>query len=268
MAKIELKTGYSQNGLPYVRLGNSSRRLVVFDGLDFAHRPPSGLDLRMTSGMYKGLARDFTVYMVGRKPGLPQGYTLRDMSDDYAVMIKEELGAPVDVMGISTGGTIAQYFAVDYPQLIRRLVLALTGYKLTEEAAELQKHMGELARQGKWRAAYAAMMEGVYPSGFKKYFFKCLIWLVGGMDAPKDASDGLVEIEAEDKHDFWERLPDIKVPTLVIGGDQDFFYPIAETAERIPKAKLVLYEGFGHNVIFSKRSQFSEDVWSFLTEGS
>jgi len=268
MSKTELETGYSQNNLPYVRMGNSSRKLVVFDGLDFEHRPPSGFRLSMARGTYKQLARDFTVWVVSRKPGLPQGYSLRDMSNDYAVMVKEEIGAPVDVMGLSTGGAIAQYFAIDHPELVRRLVLALSGYRLTEEAAELQRHMGELARQGKWRAAYATIMTGVYPRGFKKYLFKCLMWLFGAMGAPKDPSDGLVEIEAEDKHDFRRRLADIKMPTLVIGGDEDYFYPIAETAERIPKAKLVLYEGFGHNAMFSNSRQFSEDVWAFLTEGS
>jgi pimeloyl-ACP methyl ester carboxylesterase len=267
MAKIEVMTGYSQNGLPYVRLGDSSRKLIIFGGLDFEHKPPSGFNLYMWKSKFKNLTRDFTVYLVSRKPGMPPGYTFWDMSNDYAAMIKEEIGAPVDVMGLSTGGVIAQYFALDHPELIRRLVLAMTGYRLTEEGAELQRRMGELAHQGKWRAAYAAMMDGVYPPGFKRFIFKCLVRLFGGMGAPEDPSDGLIEIECEDKHDFWRRLPDIKVLTLVIGGDEDFFYPIAETAERIPKAKLVLYEGYGHNVIFSKGRQFDKDIWDFLTEG-
>jgi pimeloyl-ACP methyl ester carboxylesterase len=267
MAKVEVKTGYSQNGLPYVRLGNSSRKLIVFSGLDFEHKPPSGFNLYMWKSKFKNLTRDFTVYLVSRKPGMPQGYTFWDMSNDYAVMIKEEIGAPVDVMGLSTGGVIAQYFALDHPQLIRRLVLAMTGYRLTEEGAELQRRTGELARQRKWRAAYAVMMDGVFPSGFKRWLFKCFVRLFGGVGAPEDPSDGLIEIENEDKHDFWRRLPDIKVPTLVIGGDEDYFYPVAETAERIPKAKLVLYEGYGHNVIFSQGRQFDKDVWDFLTEG-
>ena len=268
MAKAEIETGYSRNGLPYFRIGDSSRKLIVFGGLDFEHRPPSGFNLRMTSANFKHLARHFNLYVIGRKPGLPQGYSLRDMADDYAVMIKEELGAPVDIMGLSTGGTIAQHFAVNYPELVRRLVLALTGYRLTERGAELQRRMGELARQRKWRAAYAAMMTAIYPRGFKKYLFKCLVWLVGGMGAPEDPSDGLVEVEAEDKHDFSQKLADIKVPTLVIGGDEDYFYPIAETAKGIANARLVLYEGYGHNVIFSKSRQFSEDIRAFLSEGS
>jgi homoserine acetyltransferase len=51
---------------------------------------------------------------------------------------------------------------------------------------------------------------------------------------PPDPSDGLVKIEAEDKHDLKERLAEIKVPTLVIGGEEDFLYPIRETAVGIP----------------------------------
>jgi len=76
----------------------------------------------------------------------------------------------------------------------------------------------------------------------------------------------MVELEAEDKHDFKERLAEIKVPTLVIGGEEDFFYPIRETAAGIPNAKLILYEGVGHLAMMKR--QFSEDVIAFLTEGT
>jgi pimeloyl-ACP methyl ester carboxylesterase len=110
-------------------------------------------------------------------------------------------------------------------------------------------------------------MPAVFPKGIKKHLFRWFVRLFGGAGAPEDPSDGLIEIENEDKHDFWRRLPDIKVLTLVIGGDEDYFYPIAETAERIPNARLVLYEGYGHDVIFSQGRQFDKDVWDFLTEG-
>jgi pimeloyl-ACP methyl ester carboxylesterase len=266
MAKLKVTTGYFKNNLPYIRIGDSPRNLVIFGGQDFDHKPPSSLWLPMFTGSYKRLAEGFTVYVVSRKPGLPVGYSMQDMSNDYATMIKNELGGPVDVMGISTGGPIAQYFAVDHPQLVRRLVLALTGYRLTEQGAELQRRMGDLARQRKWRAAYSTTVGGMYPRGIKKYLVKLFMWLFGAMGAPADPSDGLIEIEAEDKHDFKERLAEIKVPTLVIGGDEDYFYPIRETAAGIPNAKLVLYEGSGHNVIFKHNRQLSEAILAFLTE--
>jgi hypothetical protein len=60
--------------------------------------------LRMSTGYLKGLTNSYKIYIVSRKPGLPPGYSLSDMSDDYAVMIKNELGGVVDIIGISTGG--------------------------------------------------------------------------------------------------------------------------------------------------------------------
>jgi len=264
MEKSQVKTGYFKNGLPYVYIGGGQHNLVIFGGLDFDHKPPSGLMLRMSTGIIKRFAKECTVYLVSRKPGLPIGYSMQDMSNDYATMIREEFEGPVDVMGMSTGGPIAQYFAVDHPDLVRRLVLALTGYRLNEEAKKLQRHVGDLARQRKWRRAYASLITGVYRRGIKKHLFRLLMWLFGAYGAPDDPSDGLVEIEAEDRHDFKDRLSEIHVPTLVIGGEEDFFYPIRETAAGIPNAKLILYKGLGHNAIFDHSRQFSEDILAFL----
>ena len=266
MAKLKVKTGYFRNGLPYVRFGNGSRNLVIFGGLDFDHKPPSGLQLRMATSGFQYLADDFTVYMVSRKPHLPEGYSMQDMADDYAMMIREEFGGAVDLMGISTGGSIAQHFAVDHPDLVHCLVLAMTGYSLSEGGKELQRRVGNLARRRKWRAAYSTLITGVYPRGIKKQVFKLLMWLFGAFGVPADPSDGLIEIEAEDKHNFKERLAGIAIPTLVIGGEEDFFYPIRETANGIPNAKLVLYQGFGHNAMFDNKRQFNEDVLTFLIE--
>jgi len=267
MAKREVTTGYFKNGLPYTRIGSGPRNLVIFEGLNFSHKPLSGLMLRMMSSSFKRFAEDFTVYYVSRKPGLPTGYSMRDMSEDYATMIRNELGGPVNVMGISTGGPIAQHFAVDHPDLVHRLVLAMTGYRLTEQGVELQQRLGNLAQQGKWRAAAATLATGM-TSGVIRPIFKACFWLFGKriFGTPSHPSDGLVELEAEDKHDFKERLAEIKVPTLVIGGEEDFFYPIRETAVGIPNAKLILYEGVGHGAMMKR--QFSEDVLAFLTEGT
>jgi pimeloyl-ACP methyl ester carboxylesterase len=56
----------------------------------------------MTFG-YGFQEKDYTLYAVPRKTGLPQGYTLKYMADDYAEMIDQEGGGPVDVIGVSTG---------------------------------------------------------------------------------------------------------------------------------------------------------------------
>lgn len=263
MSKPVTYSGYSKNNLPYIRIGNGERIIVIFDGLDFTHKPPRGMELMMYGYINKLVAAGYTVYQVRRKPELPNGYSMKDMADDYAVMIKEELKYPVDIMGLSTGGSIAFYFAADHPELVRRLIFASSGYKLNEKGKALQLEVAALARAGKLGASSSKLMEGVL-SGFPLFTAKIMTRLFAGAMFPDGkTSDGIIEIEAEDKHNFKERLAEIKCPTLVIGGDQDFFYgPIEETASGIPGAKLVLYKNAGHGALMKK--EFTADILSFL----
>jgi len=85
--------------------------------------------------------------------------------------------------------------------------------------------------------------------------------------APEDTSDLVTTVDAEEKHNFKDRLKQITAPTLVIAGDKDPFYTEAlfhETAEGIPNARLFLYNNMGHPA-FGK--QFHRDVLSFLKDG-
>ena len=267
MTKTRVTTGTFQNGLPYNRLGHGPRTLVVFQGLQFANKPLTGLSARLMLSTYSFLREEYTTYVVSRKPGLPDGYTLQNMADDYAMMIREEFGRPVDVIGTSTGGSIAQHFAADHPDLVRRLVLHASAYTLGDAAKEVQLRVGRLARQRKWREASAALLGFVMPpSPFGRITAATGSRLMS-LTAPDDPSDLVVTVEAEDKHDFKNRLAEIKAPTLVIAGARDPFYTetlLRETASGIPDATIILYPGKGHA---PAGKQFGQDVLTFLNPG-
>ncbi len=76
--------------------------------------------------------------MINRRHGMPPHYTTRDMAEDYAQVTEEELG-PSNAMGFSTGGSIAQYVALDHPELVRRLVLVVTASCQSEESRPNQQ---------------------------------------------------------------------------------------------------------------------------------
>jgi pimeloyl-ACP methyl ester carboxylesterase len=261
------KSGYFRSGLPYNRLGEGPRPLVIFQGLLFENKPQAGM---LVSG-YKFLETDYTVYVVLRKPDLLAGCTLKDMADDYARMIEAEFGGPLDVIGVSTGGSIAHHFAADHSDLVRRLIIHSSAYTLSDSAKRLQLRVGELAGQHKWVQAYTLMLDGLMPNkGVMKPLARPLTWLasqvMGRFDAPKDPSCLMITVEAEDKFNFKDRLGEIKAPTLVAGGMDDPFYTpelFRETAEGIPNARLALYAGVGHP---ASGKQFEQDVLAFLRE--
>ena len=272
MSKRKMIQGHFCCGLPYNCFGKGSRVIVIFQGLLFENKPLTGLPAFFMTRIYMFLNKEYRIYIVTRKPGLPEGYSMGNMAEDYAEMIREEFDAPVDVIGVSTGGSIAQHFAADYPDLVRRLVLHSSAFALNDKAKRAQLRIGHLARRRRWREAYFTLMSLSFPErGLMKYLSAPFLWLVsllgGSMDAPEDPTDLVVTIEAEDKHDFKDRLSEIAVPTLVIAGDKDPFYSetlFRETAEGIPKAELILYEGMGHP---ASGKRFNRDVLAFLKEG-
>lgn len=265
MAQKSPSSGYFRNGLPYNRAGNGPNPLVIFQGLMFENKPQSG----MTFG-YGFLAKEYTVYAVLRKPGLPPGYTLKEMADDYAEMIRQEFGGPVDVIGVSTGGALAQHFAADHPELLRRLVIHSSAHTLGEAGKQIQLKVGRLAQQGQIMPAWQAMIRFILPgTGIWKLLNPSLAWIAArllSLGKTPDLSDLVITIETEDQHAFKERLSEIKSPTLVVAGVDDPFYTPAlfrETAAGIPHARLALYEKMRHPAM---GKQFRRDVQAFLRE--
>jgi pimeloyl-ACP methyl ester carboxylesterase len=259
------KSGYFRCGLPYNRTGRGPRPLVVFPGLTFENKPQFG-----TLSMYGFLRDAFTLFAVQRRPGMPVNYGLRDMGDDYAAMIREEFGGPVDVIGVSTGGSIALHFAADHPDLVRRLVIHSSAHRLNDGAKALQLDVARLAQMGRWRQAFSALIRTVFPQrGLGMWLAQPLVGFSASLlslKPPRDPGDLAVTVEAEDKHAFKDRLHEIAAPTMVAGGADDFFYSptlFRETAAGIPDARLCLYENVGHP---ARGPQFRSDVLAFLRE--
>lgn len=265
MAESKLSSGYFKNGLPYTRLGSGPRNLIVFQGLMFENKPlPANI-----ARSYNFLGKQYTVYQVLRKPGLPEGYTLEDMADDYAAMIREEFHPPLDILGVSTGGSIAQVFAIRHPDLIRRLVIHSSAHTLSESARKLQKRIARQAKERNWVGAYSWMFEGLLPKRnpqriLLKIVFPLIAWSYGRFEAPKSASDLAITVDAEDVFYWKNHLAEIKVPTLIAAGMDDPFYTeelFRETAAGIPGARLALYPDMAHP---ASGKQFEADVLEFL----
>jgi pimeloyl-ACP methyl ester carboxylesterase len=64
-----------------------------------------------------------------------------------------------------------------------------------------------------------------------------------------------------------EQLAEIRVPTLVIGGDEDVLFPppaLREVAAAIPGARFTRFRGAGHSTYFEKPNRFNRRVLAFV----
>jgi pimeloyl-ACP methyl ester carboxylesterase len=71
--------------------------------------------------------------------------------------------------------------------------------------------------------------------------------------------------------DFRDDLTQVNVPTLVIHGDDDKTVPIESsgelTANAIPSAQYIVYEGAPHGLFYTEKDRLTEDIIAFVQEG-
>ncbi|MFI7539720.1 alpha/beta fold hydrolase [Actinoplanes sp. NPDC049599] len=262
----DIREGLLFGGLPY-RAAGTGPAVVVFPGIEGDNADSSGRSRRRNLRVFRRLSRHFTVYVVNPKPGLAPGSTLSDLAGHYAEAIRREFDEPVHLIGVSTGGSIAQAFAVDHPHLLNRLVLLCSACRLSPYGRQVQRRLADLIRAGRPRAAWAATGPALAATTIGGALFTMLMWLAGGRMNPADPADLLITIAAEDIFDAAPDLPRVLAPTLVVGGARDRFYSpelFAVTAELPPSARLCLYPGKGHVGTVAHRRAIME-IDRFLT---
>lgn len=242
-------------GMASLSLG-SGPPLLLLPGLTPDHEPPTGSERWFQLRQMRRLAHGRSVWWVNRRRGLAEGSTMADLAEDYATMLLEWQATPIDVVGISTGGSIALQLAADHPQVVRRLALVASGCRLGPQGHAGQRRAIEALERGDRRAAAAVLMELGAAGRFTRGTLRTAGWLVPSMLVGRDVHDLLVTLRAEDAFDLAERLDSISTPTLVVGGERDAFYGegvFRETAEGLPFGHLVLYPGAGHAATVANR---------------
>ena len=259
-----LKLGDAQ--MDYIRFGSGDRVLVMLPGLGDALRSTKGTAVPMAL-MYRIFAKDFTVYAFSRKNPIPEGYTTREMARDQAEAM-EQLGiAKADVFGVSMGGMIAQHFAIDYPEKVDKLILAVTSSKSNPILVESVKEWIELAKRGD----HAAFMESNLKRIYSEAYYQKNKWMIpalGHMTKPKSYERFFIQADACLTHDAFEKLSEIIAPTLVIGGDQDLALggdASREIAAKIPNSELLMYPQWGHG-LYEEAKDFNQAVYEYLVK--
>ena len=109
--------------IDFITFGNGVRPLVMIQGLNTRGIKGAALSL---AWMYRIFARDHKVYLFDRRPDIAENVSVRELASDVALAMDALNITSADVLGVSQGGMIAQYLAIDRPELVRRMVLAVT----------------------------------------------------------------------------------------------------------------------------------------------
>ena len=248
----EVRVGEQALGpdLPTLTIGDGPRHVAMLPGLSLSPGLPTGRERRLAVSGWEPLLDRYTVYRIGRRVR-PVGTTFDSMAEDVSVAL-EALDPPVDLIGASTGGAIALLVAASRPDLVRRLVLVITGLRLSEYGERKGEVVIRAIEAGRWRRAGAEMFTIGATTAVKRTAFFGLGWLLGPrlVGVPEDPTLLLAELDAWGRYDAAEVAAAVQCPTLVIGAERDRLFPPVATrqlAECVPSSELVIAPGIAHS---------------------
>jgi pimeloyl-ACP methyl ester carboxylesterase len=204
----------------------------------------------------------------GRSPLPPDGFSVAGMADDVAALMGSLGIDHAHVAGFSGGSATAQELALRHPQLVRSLVLVSTW-------SRADAFFTAMVDAWSWITA-AAPSERELLEAFFLWIYTARAHADGTVAAiiddalafehPQSPEGFARQLAAWSRHDTFDRLPAIDVPTLVVAGGQDICTPVRMgrvVAERIPGAELVVLPEEAHQPFQERPGEFNELVARF-----
>jgi pimeloyl-ACP methyl ester carboxylesterase len=189
-----------------------------------------------------------------RAPDRPT--TMATYVEDCLGLLDELRVERANLYGQSFGGMVALELALTHPDRVRSLVLAATHPGLRHAVPSA----GRAPKDRPWLQLYAASFAVAHPEHVEED-------LRVGRAQPQHPEGQRRQWEAIQGWDAFDRLPGLRVPTLVLHGAEDQMIDPGNArllVERIPGAELVLLEGAGHVYHSEQADRADEVVLGFL----
>jgi pimeloyl-ACP methyl ester carboxylesterase len=235
------------------------------------------LDSRMWDTQFQLFSENYRVIRYDVR-GFGKSDIARAKFSDYKDLreILDHLGVKTaSLVGVSNGGRIASDFAVEYPSIVEHLVLVspgMSGYKFSgpeeenmwEEFDKRMKPQEDAVREG--RAADAVEMDVRAWASAQTPANRERITQIA-MDNFHVQIENPWKLQVPPEPRTWQRLSQIRIPTLLIIGDRDVapqILMVDNIHAHIPGSKRVLIRGADHIPSMSKAGEFNRTVLDFL----
>ncbi len=262
-SKVKISKTQDMN---YVAFGSGKKNLILIPGLG------DGLatvekKARLLAHHYRKYKKDFRVYVISRKNQLDPDDTIRKIAADYKKAMAALSIDQACVYGISQGGMIAECLAIDHPECVEKLVLAVTVSRQTDTLKKVVGNWIKMAESDDFPNLIEDTMRKTYTQAkFKRYAL--LMPLFKRFVKAKSKERFLNQAQACLTHHAFDDLPKIKCKTLIIGGDTDRVVgknTSEEMAKEIKHSSLILYKGQGHGA-YEEIKTFDAEIRKFFLD--
>jgi 3-oxoadipate enol-lactonase len=202
----------------------------------------------------------------GQSPYDRRGWSIRHVAAQMAGLLEELGTGPAHVVGLSMGGVIAQQFALDFPQLTRKLVLTSTFCVLRPESLNGWSYFIRRAAAILFMGINAqaqVVARRVFPDPNDQALREMFLAVVSRADA-RAYRKAMLALGVFDSR---KRLGQIQLPTLVVTGVEDTTVsPTRQKvlAQGIRAARQVIIPDAGHAVPVEQAEAYNRVLLEFL----
>ena len=247
----------------YITFGRGAKPMVIIQGLNTNGIHGSAAAL---SWMYRLFTKTYTVYLFDRREEITTDISVRELALDLAQAMDALSIAGAHVLGVSQGGMIGQYLAIDRPDLVEKLVLAVTASRNNPTVETAVNNWITQIQRGHIKEFVADMAVKLYSERYVKQYLPFLP-LLKLLQKPKDPCRFIRLAKSCLTCSAYDELEKIQCPVFVIGGREDQVVG-SKASEEIAKklnCKLFLYEDLGH-AAYEEAKDFNRRVYDFFRE--
>ena len=248
----------------YVQFGKGAKNLILIPGLSTLTLEGKGINM---TWQFREFAKDYTVYVMDKRDDLKEDVTLRELAEDIKNAVDHIGLLSADVVGVSQGGMIAQYLAIDNPDFVNKLVLAVTASKMNDHIKNYVNQCVVLAQKGEMEEIMRDSFENDFTEEYTKPL-KPFMSLITKMSVPKSNVRFIRLARSINSLDTYDELNQIKCPVFVIGAGKDRIATVEGSEEIAGKleCKKYIYQRYGHGV-YSEAKDFNGRIHRFLMTG-
>ena len=204
---------------------------------------------------------------IGKTTGGNKTWSIEQFANDTAGLLDAlKIEKPVDALGFSLGGFIAQELTLMHPQQVTKLILYATSYG---GKATIPPQISPTAMKSMMsgNASKDTFLYALFPKDWIQANAAYVQEFISVMTLPPKES---IQHQAEVSLNWngtCDILPSIAKPTLIITGTDDLTSPPANSlmlAQKIPGAWLVQIKGGGHGAMYQYPEEFSKVLLTFL----
>jgi 3-oxoadipate enol-lactonase len=204
----------------------------------------------------------------GNSDAPSEAYTLELLGDD-AIGLMDALGIDrVHWVGLSMGGMIGQCLALNHPHRLQSLALCDTAAIIPEDAQPIWKERIKTLHDKGVGALLQETMERWFTPSFL-ILNSPMLSIIRKQFLATSVEGYIGCVEAIRKLNYLDRLAEIKIPTLILVGEDDPGTPVAASKamhERIPNSRLVVLQSARHLSNVEQSEAFNATLIKFLKE--